>query len=64
MEGDKKNYQAQVLRGEKWFNLMTAKELAAEPENSSKPGDVEVYKESCQKVKEAKAEEKRNKGNK
>ena len=46
------NYKAQVLRGEKWFHLMTEKELAAEPADSSKPGDVAVYLESCKKVEE------------
>jgi len=51
------NYQAQVLRGEKWFHLMTEKELSEEPENSSKPADVAVYLESQAKV-EAKVEEK------
>jgi len=52
------NYKAQVLRGEKWFHLMTAEQLAKEPENSSKPGDVEVYLKSCEKVKEEKSKSK------
>lgn len=56
------NYKAQVLRGEKWFNLLTKEELEKEPENSSKPGDVEVYLESCKKVKEEK--EAKSKGKK
>jgi len=49
------NYKAQVLRGEKWFHLLTEEELSKEPENSSKPGDVAVYLESCNKVKEEKS---------
>ena len=48
------NYKAQVLRGEKWFHLMTAEQLAKEPANSSKPGDVAVYLESVEKVKASK----------
>ena len=46
------NYKAQVLRGEKWFHLMTEEQLAKEPENSSKPADVAVYLESVKKVEE------------
>ena len=53
------NYKAQVLRGEKWYHLMTAEELAKEPENSSKPGDVAVYKESCEKVVEEREEKRK-----
>lgn len=62
MEQSQKGYKAQVLRGNKWFQLMTPEELAKEPKNSSKPGDVEVYLESCKKAEEkAKAETKTKK---
>jgi len=37
------SYKGQVLRGEKWFHLMTEEQLAKEPAESSKPGDVEAY---------------------
>ena len=53
------NYKAQVLRGEKWFHLMTEEELLNEPKDSSKPGDVAIYKESCAKVVEEKKESKK-----
>ncbi len=61
MEDGTVNYKAQVLRGEKWFHLMTEEQLAKEPENSSKPGDVAVYLESCAKVEEAKKSKKEKK---
>lgn len=51
------NYKAQVLRGEKWFHLMTPEQLAKEPANSSKPEDVAVYLESVEKVKKEKEKE-------
>ena len=44
------SYKGQVLRGEKYFHLMTEEELAKEPANSSKNADVAVYLESCKKV--------------
>tara|TARA_R100000501_G_C2508398_1_gene41135 strand:- start:282 stop:437 length:156 start_codon:yes stop_codon:yes gene_type:complete len=45
------SYKGQVLRGEKWFHLMSEEELAKDPD---KMKDVEVYKESQAKVKETK----------
>jgi len=53
--------KGQILRGEKWFHLMTPEELAKEPENSSKPGDVAVYLESCKKVEEERASKSKGK---
>ena len=44
------DYKSQVLRGEKWFHLLTEEQLAKEPASSSKPADVAVYLESCKKV--------------
>lgn len=51
-------YKGQVLRGEKWFHLMTAEQLKKEPKDSSKLSDIAVYKESCEKVKAKKEESK------
>jgi len=42
------NYQAQVLRGEKWFHLMSEEDIAKA--GGSIPGDVKVYLESKAKV--------------
>ena len=58
------NYEAQVLRGEKWFHLMTPAELAAEPQGSSKNEDVKIYLESCEKVKAEKKPKKQEEGKK
>lgn len=49
------SYKGQVLRGEKWFHLMSEEELAKDPD---KLADVEVYKESQKKVE---TEEKKSK---
>lgn len=46
------SYKGQVLRGEKWYHLMTEEQLAKEPENSSKHEDIKVYLASKEKVKE------------
>ena len=48
------SYKGQVLRGEKWAALMTEAQIAKEPADSSKLADIEVYKESCEKVAETK----------
>jgi len=48
------SYKGQVLRGEKWFHLMTEKEIA---KDADKAAEVAVYLESKKKV-EAKKEEK------
>lgn len=52
------SYKGQVLRGEKWYNICKT------TKDPDKIADIEIYKESCQKIKEEKAQEKRNKGNK
>ncbi len=51
------SYKGKVLRGEKWFNL------CPKTKNEDKIIEIEVYKESCRKIKEEKAEAK-SKGNK
>ena len=48
------SYKGQVLRGEKWNALMTAKQLKEEPEGSSKLADIAVYKEHLKKEAESK----------
>lgn len=52
MKDGKLNYQAQVLRGEKWSYLMSEEEISKlEGTNSSIPGDVKLFLESEAKVK-------------
>ena len=51
------SYKGAVLRGEKWFHLMTEKEWKAD---ESKKVEVELYLESQKKVEEkAKPKEKK-----
>jgi len=46
------NYKFQVLRGEKWFHLMSKEDIdKLEKTNSSIPEDVKVYLASVEKVK-------------
>ena len=59
------NIQAQFLRGEKWFYLMSEKEISdLNNTNSSIPQDVEMYLETKKQKEKEKEEKKKSKGKK